>query len=66
MFEIKMKFHSLKQVNDEHITKYLKKTKKLTIKMSKNFKEIDMIILKNMKKSIKKNQITYTCNNETN
>ena len=48
IFEIKIKLYNLKQANNDHIVKYFKKTNKLTIKMLKSFKKIDITILKSI------------------
>ena len=66
MFETRMRLHSLRQANDEHIAEYLKRAEELAIKMPGDLREVGMATLKGMKESIKKDQITYTCNSEAN
>lgn len=66
MFETRMRLHSLKQEDDEHIAEYLRRAEDLSIKMPSDLKEVGMATLKGMRESTKKDQITYTCNSEAN
>ena len=66
MFETRMRLHSLKQEDDEHIAEYLSKAENLSIKMPSDLKEVGMATLKGMRESTKKDQIRYTCNSSAN
>lgn len=65
-FEFKMILTQLTQKNKENIIDYLKKIAELSRKLFNDDIDINVTILKKLRKQSKRNQINFVCNKNSN